>query len=156
QMRAYAELVRLPNVFTAIADIALGWCCVLAGGAGWNTWPLFILIAAASACLYSSGMALNDYFDVEQDREERPFRPIPSGRVARRSAGVGGIGLQVIGLGLAIVAGYLTSGSSWAPPAIALALIVVIDAYDGWLKKTPVGPIAMGACRSLNVLLGLS
>src|SRR5262249_46291461 len=26
----------------------------------------------------------------------------------------------------------------------------------GWLKQTPVGPISMGACRFLNVLLGTS
>jgi 4-hydroxybenzoate polyprenyltransferase len=146
----------LPNIFTAIADIALGWCCILAGGAGWDTWPLVVLIAAASACLYSSGMALNDYFDVEQDRYERPFRPIPSGRVSRRIAGVIGVWLQVVGLCLATLTGYLASGSSWTPPIIALTLTVAIYAYDGWLKKTPFGPIAMGACRSLNVLLGLS
>jgi 4-hydroxybenzoate polyprenyltransferase len=28
--------------------------------------------------------------------------------------------------------------------------------YDGWLKRTWAGPIAMGLCRFLNVLLGLS
>jgi hypothetical protein len=29
-------------------------------------------------------------------------------------------------------------------------------AYDGWLKRTWAGPLAMGACRFLNVLLGVS
>jgi 4-hydroxybenzoate polyprenyltransferase len=28
--------------------------------------------------------------------------------------------------------------------------------YDGWLKRTWAGPAGMGACRSLNVLLGVS
>ena len=28
--------------------------------------------------------------------------------------------------------------------------------YDAWLKNTIVGPWAMGTCRCLNVLLGMS
>ena len=28
--------------------------------------------------------------------------------------------------------------------------------YDAWLKRTPVGPVAMAACRFLNVILGLT
>jgi hypothetical protein len=28
--------------------------------------------------------------------------------------------------------------------------------YDRWLKRTPLGPLGMGACRMLNVLLGMS
>jgi 4-hydroxybenzoate polyprenyltransferase len=39
---------------------------------------------------------------------------------------------------------------------IASFLAVNILLYDGWLKRTWAGPIAMGSCRFLNVLLGLS
>ena len=39
------------------------------------------LLAAASALLYSAGMVLNDVFDVELDRQEQPYRPLPSGRI---------------------------------------------------------------------------
>jgi 4-hydroxybenzoate polyprenyltransferase len=35
-----------------------------------------------------------------------------------------------------------------------LATCIVL--YDGLVKQTPIGPIAMGACRTLNVLLGMS
>ena len=44
--------------------------------------------------LYASGTALNDVFDFEVDRAERPGRPLPSGRVSSRSAAwLGGLGL---------------------------------------------------------------
>ena len=82
--RAYAQLIRLPNVFTALADIALGWLCAVAAGTPAARWPSFLLLMASSACLYSAGMIWNDFFDVEQDQRERPFRPIPSGRISRR------------------------------------------------------------------------
>jgi 4-hydroxybenzoate polyprenyltransferase len=39
---------------------------------------------------------------------------------------------------------------------IALGLVCAILFYDGWLKRTWAGPIGMGSCRFLNVLLGLS
>ena len=44
----------------------------------------------------------------------------------------------------------------WTPLALALLLIATIMLYDGWLKRTWAGPIGMGSCRFLNVLLGLS
>src|SRR3954454_3550433 len=85
--RTYAQLVRLPNVFTAMADICLGG--VAAGGLI-ERWAMFALLLPASACLYCGGMVWNDVFDVEQDRRERPFRPLPSGRISRRRAAVFG------------------------------------------------------------------
>src|SRR6516162_4315085 len=102
-VRLYAQLVRLPNVFTAMADIALG--LLAAGGslAGWGTGLLLLL---ASSCLYSAGMVWNDVFDLEQDRRERPFRPLPSGKVTRRSAAWFGLALLAAGLVWAFLAGF--------------------------------------------------
>src|SRR5262249_19092140 len=39
---------------------------------------------------------------------------------------------------------------------IAVVLVGAILLYDGWLKRTWAGPVGMGLCRALNVLLGLS
>jgi 4-hydroxybenzoate polyprenyltransferase len=162
QLRAYAQLVRLPNVFTAVADIALG---ALAAGALPRRWLPFLLLALTSACLYCAGMVWNDFFDLEQDRKERPFRPIPSGRISRREAGQAGIALFAAGLLFALLAGWALSawrepelgvGFVWTPLVLALFLIAAIFLYDAWLKRTPAGPVGMGACRFLNVLLGLS
>ena len=40
-----------------------------------------LLLVAASVFLYLAGMVLNDVYDVEIDRRERPDRPLPSGRI---------------------------------------------------------------------------
>jgi 4-hydroxybenzoate polyprenyltransferase len=162
QLRAYAQLVRLPNVFTAVADIALG---ALAAGALPSRWLPFLLLALTSGCLYCSGMVWNDFFDLEQDRKERPSRPIPSGRVSRGTAARFGAALFAAGLFVAGLAGWTISawrdpetGSPlvWTPLILALFLIAAILLYDGWLKRTLAGPLGMGLCRFLNVLLGLS
>ncbi len=149
---AYARLVRLPNVFTALADIGLG--LLAAGGA--TPWPAAVLLCAASAALYCGGMVWNDYFDIDQDRRERPFRPLPSGAVSPAAAMRLGIALLAGGWLGAAVAGVHAGGFDPTPAVLAGCLVAAILLYDRWLKRTPAGPVGMGACRFLNVLLGCS
>jgi 4-hydroxybenzoate polyprenyltransferase len=146
ELRDYAQLVRLPNLPTALADICLG---ALAAGALPQHGFSFAVLLLASACLYSAGMVFNDYFDLEQDRRERPFRPLPSGRITPRQAARLGSVLLAAGVLLTLPAG---GTSVW----VAVCLVGAILAYDGWLKRTWAGPLAMGTCRFLNVLLGVS
>jgi 4-hydroxybenzoate polyprenyltransferase len=143
---AYARLVRIPNVFTALADIALGG---LVTGA-FHTAPVALaLLALASACLYSAGMVLNDIADLAEDTRDRPFRPLPSGAVSLTRAKLLTAGLFAGGLlASAAVSGYAL--------AVAGALVVAIGLYDLWLKRTWFGPVSMALCRFGNVLLGLS
>jgi 4-hydroxybenzoate polyprenyltransferase len=142
----YAQLLRLPNVFTAFADILLG---TLATGV-WFSRPVpAALLLLASGCLYCAGMVWNDYFDLEIDKKERPFRPLPSGKISTRTAA---------GLGLGLLAGGIAfaGAASLSALVIALILAIAIMLYDGMLKATPIGPVNMGLCRFLNVLLALS
>ncbi len=153
---AYLQLGRVPNVCTALADVMMGHVFVLGAFA---PVPRFAALLAASAALYIAGMVLNDVFDVEVDRRERPQRPLPSGRVSLTVARRLGWGLLASGCLLAWLAGFLPPRDSawpWLPGAIGTALALAIVSYDGWLKETWLGPFNMGLCRSLNVLLGLS
>lgn len=146
-MRALLELIRLPTVFTAMADVLLGF--TLTHGVIAPHWGPFGLLLATTVALYFSGMIFNDVYDVEQDRLERPQRPIPSGRISRRTATVLGLVLQGLGLITASLVG-------WPSLALAALLVLAIHAYDGLLKRTFVAPLAMGSCRFLNVLLAAS
>lgn len=150
-MRAYFQLVRLPNVFTAMADILLGF---LLTHAALQPWPQFALLLAASSLLYLAGMVLNDYFDREQDARERPFRPIPSGRVPLRAAIALGAGLLSGGVALGWIA--TTVSGDPRPGIVATLLAAAVLLYDAVAKRTIAGPLVMGACRTLNVLLGMS
>jgi 4-hydroxybenzoate polyprenyltransferase len=104
-------------------------------------------------------MVLNDVFDIEQDRAERPQRPLPSGRISYAFARSLGFGMLLVGLLSGVIAGLLPSSEpvlTWRPGAVAGLLALCIVGYDAWLKRTPWGPVAMGGCRFLNVLLGMS
>jgi 4-hydroxybenzoate polyprenyltransferase len=158
RLRAYAQLVRLPNVFTAFADIGLGALATWALAGGYPTpwwWVSFGCLLAASGCLYGAGIVWNDFFDLEQDQRERPFRPLPSGRVTRQAAARLGTALLGTGLGFATLGGWRAEGLDGTPLLLAVLIAVAVLLYDGWLKRTWAGPLGMGACRFLNVLLGL-
>jgi hypothetical protein len=146
-IRPWLQLIRLPNVLTAGADSLAGWLLVTGSSAEPGRWlPLVV----SSMVLYASGTALNDVFDFEIDRSERPNRPLPSGQISRRAAGwLGGLGL-LLGPALAGMSGTPASG------IVAAVLAVCIVGYDGGMKHTWLGPVFMGACRGLNLLLGMS
>lgn len=152
------QLCRIPNVFTAAADVLMGWFLTHPPGiepaAAIAGWGVLLSLVLSSACLYVAGMVLNDVFDVELDRRERPQRPIPSGRVTLRAAQLVGFELLLLGVACGWLASYLAD--TWRPGAVATLLAVAVLAYDAWLKRTPLAAGAMGACRFLNVLLGMS
>ncbi len=182
QLLAYAQLVRLPNTFTALADILLGALATgfLAGRGNWfwsrlfaddksnlaslgqeiASWCTLLSLLLASTLLYWSGMVWNDYFDLDQDRLERPGRPLAAGKVSLGGARVLGSMLMAGGLLLSFLAGLGNDADGlvirWRPLGIAACLVVAIFMYDGVFKKTWAAPILMGLCRFLNVLLGLS
>lgn len=150
-LRSYLQLFRAPNVFTALADILLGFLIT-----HFSLQPVgpLVLLLLASALLYTAGMVLNDVFDIRQDTRERPQRPLPSGRIGIGTAATLGFGFLIGG----IIAGWsasLATGQLYSG-AVATLLALCVLSYDMFLKRTPLGPLGMGACRLLNVLLGMS
>jgi 4-hydroxybenzoate polyprenyltransferase len=137
------ELVRAPAALSVPGDALAG-----AAAAGWPFGRRSVALSASAVCLYWAGMALNDYGDRELDRVERPERPIPSGRVSPGFALGLATGLTAAGVGIAGLVG------GRAALRVALALAATVWAYDLVLKSTPVGPVAMAAARTLDVLLG--
>ena len=159
KFRAYLELLRLPNVFTAIADVMMGYWFALAVGKedhlDRNTeWKSLILLVLSSSCFYLAGMVLNDYFDRNKDLQERPARPIPSRRVPESTALW--LGTQLLVLGIILAATLSVIGHNLNTFLIAIALSAAVVTYDGAFKKNWLGPFGMGACRALNVLMGMS
>jgi 4-hydroxybenzoate polyprenyltransferase len=163
-LRSYAQLLRLPNLPTAMADVAMGFLLVGPQGlpGAWTVagdltqagrWMLGFLLVAA-ALLYAAGVVLNDLMDVERDRQERPDRPLPSGRVSLRAARW--LGSEMLLAGAALACAIAWSLRQPRPAIVAVALALLILLYNRVLKHTPLRSLAMGGCRSLNVLLGMS
>lgn len=148
---AWWQLLRAANVFTAVSNVVAGFLLVQA-----DYQPLapLLLVALASVLLYEAGMVLNDVCDVKLDARERPERPLPSGRIARQTAYRVGLALLASGLVAAGVVSALTR--QWQTAQVAVALAALVVGYNVGAKSTRFGPLIMGGCRMMNVLLGAS
>jgi 4-hydroxybenzoate polyprenyltransferase len=143
----YLRLVRLSNVFTVPSNILAGYfALIMPVHAG--ALQLFLLVSS-SMLIYISGIVFNDYFDIETDLKERPYRPLPSGRIAKRTA-------FTIGVVSMISANLIAFGAGLNSCVVSALISAIVIGYDYRLKKTNAGPIAMGLARSLNVILGAS
>ena len=141
----YLQLIRPANVATALADVLAGFA--VAGLARPTALPWLLI---STGCLYAGGIVLNDYFDRDLDAVERPERPIPSHRVSPARAAALGTGL----LGAGILA---ASVSGTAAGLVAVGISAAVLLYDAWGKHQGLfGPINMGTCRGLNLLLGVA
>ncbi|WP_438947147.1 SCO3242 family prenyltransferase [Streptomyces bicolor] len=138
-----AQLVRAPAALSVPGDVIAG-----AAAAGRPLGVRTLGVIGSSVCLYWAGMALNDYADAAVDSVERPDRPVPSGRVPRRTALGVAVGLTAAGLGLAAAAGGRRSLLGAVP------LAGLVWAYDLGLKNTSAGAVAMAGARTLDVLGG--
>jgi 4-hydroxybenzoate polyprenyltransferase len=144
-MKPFLRIVRLPNVITAACNSLAGAFCA---GISIERWPVLAGLAVVSMTIYAAGILLNDLFDLEEDRRERPNRPLPAGEIRTRTVSVVAIVLIVAGLVSAFAISVPVS-------AVALALVASVLGYDAGLKRTFLGPFVMGLCRGLNFGLGL-
>ncbi|WP_306014366.1 MULTISPECIES: UbiA-like protein EboC [unclassified Allomuricauda] len=156
RLKAYLQLCRPANLPTAAADVLAGTAIsgLFAVDGAFQLADIavlpFLLLVMAPVFLYAGGVVLNDVFDIEIDRVERPERPIPSGVVPLGKARSLGFVLLAVGIGLAFFVGKTTG-------LIAVFLALSILSYDKFAKHHPIlGPLNMGVCRGLNLLMGIS
>lgn len=145
--------MRPANIVTAVSDVLAG---ITISGFFFNshfdlnnTQPV-LLLCLSTIGLYGGGVVFNDVFDAELDSIERPERPIPRGIVTKKEASILGAILLLMGI---------ISGFAWTIVSGFIATVITIAAlvYDKWGKHHPVaGPLNMGLCRGLNLLLGVS
>jgi len=143
-LKTWLQLFRAPNLFTVPGDPLAGFLLASTGGLSGRAF----LAAGASLCFYSGGLLLNDLLDFEEDRRERPERPLPSGAVQGGVVLGVAIALGLLGLGLCALAGG-------AAVRAGMCIIVSVVVYNAGLKRVPLaGAINMGLCRGFSVLLG--
>jgi 4-hydroxybenzoate polyprenyltransferase len=143
---AYLQLLRPANIVTAWADILAGFA---ASGYVGELTPLAWLLLATTG-LYGGGIVFNDVFDAKLDAEERPERPIPSGRASVLGATI----LGSIFLSVGLIAALQVSTKSATVAAIVACMALLYDAVGK--HNAVLGPINMGVCRGGNLLLGVS
>ncbi|MFC6825587.1 geranylgeranylglycerol-phosphate geranylgeranyltransferase [Halopelagius fulvigenes] len=108
------------------------------------------IVAAVAATIFATaaGNAVNDYFDREIDRINRPSRPIPRGAVSERGA---------LWFSVALFAGAVVSAAVLPVTAIAIAVVnlVALLAYTELFKGLPgVGNVVVAYLTGSTFLFG--
>jgi geranylgeranylglycerol-phosphate geranylgeranyltransferase len=144
-MKPYLQLIRPVNFI--ITGISIYVSCLLAGGTLQQFLPMFFA-SLAGACIAAGGMVINDIFDIEIDRINKPNRPLPSGAIGLFDALMFYAALSGAGI---VMSAYTTT------PAviIAFAAIPIIFFYSYKFKSTPLfGNIIVGGLTGLAFIFG--
>lgn len=137
-------LGRVSNLPTVWSNCLAAW--LLAGGG--PTWRL-AAVALGGSLLYLGGMYLNDYLDVEFDRQHRPNRPIPAGYIRA-------VHVRDLGLGLILAGILVLVFVARADVILTYALVVAIGVYDLAHKAVQFSPMLVALCRFLLYLVTAS
>lgn len=145
--------MRPANIVTSVSDVLAG--IAISGFLVNANFPrddifLTILLCISTIGLYGGGVVFNDVFDAALDKVERPERPIPKGTVTITEAAILGSILLLAGI---VTAACVSKASCLLAISIAVAALI----YNKWSKHHVLaGPLNMGLCRGLNLLLGIS
>jgi geranylgeranylglycerol-phosphate geranylgeranyltransferase len=147
--RGLLELTRPGNALAAGLLTFVG--AFVAGGVlGTGLAGAFAWVAAVVATVLAvgAGMAINDYFDREIDRVNRPDRPIPSGVVSPREALAFSGLLFGVAVALAVTLPALAVG-------IAVVNLLALVAYTEFFKGLPgLGNALVGYLTGSTFLFG--
>lgn len=149
----WVQLVRFPNVFSLFANCAAASIIAVGSLSRLNTViPLFFV----SALAYWAGMIFNDVNDLEEDRKHRPDRPLAAGKISPAVASHVATAMLMLGLLiLSIVVVRAKGYTEWMVYSLGCycLLWLSIRLYNSQLKATLLGPLLMGLCRALNILV---
>jgi len=101
-----------------------------------------------------SSMIINDYYDIEIDKINRPERPIPRGSISLKQAKILWVSTILIGIILSIIHSLLFNIGFLVP------IIVVFMAFIGWFyaawgkKSGFIGNIIVGISFSIGLIYG--
>ena len=146
----FFRLMRPANIVTSVADVLAG---IAISGYLMNIetdyFPV-LMLSISTIGLYGGGIVFNDVFDADLDKIERPERAIPSGAVKLNEAIFLGSFLLLSGIAAAFTIAALSG-------IIAILISFFALLYNKYSKHHSfLGPLNMGLCRGLNLLLGVS
>lgn len=144
----WLRVMRISNLPTCITNVmtgcGLGILSLPADAPGpWIDPVRFGLVLLGVCAFYTGGMILNDVVDATRDAVDSPTRPIPAGRLDRRSTGIVACILLAAGWVACTLAG------DWSGGVAATALLLSILLYELLHGATWPAVVLMGLCRSL-------
>ena len=149
RLRGWFQLIRLPLLFTVLADPLTGF--LIAGGLAQGTRGY---ARAATVCFISFAMSLfgiitNDLADIQLDMTQHPDRPLPRGVVSPRAASY----VSQLCFLAAVIPSFCLG---WRFSFVTLVALISIYSYNFYVKYRPKrASVMMAVMRDLTFGLGI-
>jgi geranylgeranylglycerol-phosphate geranylgeranyltransferase len=145
KLRAYLDLTRPINVVITLLSIPVA---SMLAGARMMQWREMVLAALTGGLVAAGANSINDYFDVEIDRTNKPTRPIPRGDVSRQEAWTEWLVLSSVAITVNL---FLPTSAL----AIVVVAVVLLYWYSARLKRTIVaGNLVVGLMTGMAFVYG--
>ena len=137
-------LLRPVNAAIVYLAVVSGAATVTGSLADWR-----IMAGALSASLVlMSGNAINDVYDVESDRVNKPHRPLPRGDLTKRDAETISVVLAI----LAVIVGYMININCFL---VSILYASVFYFYAVWLKPLGfIGNVVVSSGTGVSLIFG--
>ncbi len=126
-MKSFVKIIRPLNCFITFIAIFVG--AVFCSKGSLNI-GIIVLASISGALTAAAGNVINDIFDLEIDKINRPERPLPKGKISKNEATVFYIFLNT----LALIGSYIINLNAFLT---VLFTVILLFVYSYKLKKIP-------------------
>ncbi len=144
-VKSYIELIRLPNCLIIALATYVGY---IVSSTSLQVSEKLLVLMLSSFFIAAGGNSINDYFDLEIDKVNKPWRPIPSGRISPNTAYKFSLLMFLIGT----ILSFLTNIQCILLAVLATLLLYY---YSKMIKRKGfLGNITIATLSALNLLYG--
>ena len=145
KLNPYISILRPLNGIMSMVAVYIG--ALIAGAMIIPTLPIVFGMAVVFL-ISGAGMIINDIFDIEIDKVNKPKRPLPSGRMKKKTAWIYAALLFIIGNAIAFYIGI-------NPFIVSVFASIILIAYAAKLKKVLlIGHLGVSLMVALTFIFG--
>ena len=156
---AFFRLVRYPNlIFIVITQLLFYYCFIFTSGSPAGAYQVkllpenFLLLMLASVFIAAAGYIINDYFDLNIDKINKPSKIIIEKIIKRRWAIVWHLGLTSAGVLLSFYVGFMIGNSLLGIMNLLCAVLLWVYSTT-FKKKLLIGNIIISLLTAWTVLV---
>ncbi|MGV3529153.1 MAG: geranylgeranylglycerol-phosphate geranylgeranyltransferase [Flavisolibacter sp.] len=150
-LAAFLRLIRWPNLVFIIITQVIFYTCVYMPLYGQLQNKKFIILVIASLFIAAAGYIINDYFDINIDRVNKPAKNVVDRVIHRRSAIIWHFVLSLLGV---VLTGWAVGLSGWYIVLANLVSVFLLWFYStSFKRKYVIGNVVISLLTSWTILV---
>lgn len=151
-MIAFLKLIRYKNLLMVVLTMVLTKYALINSFTSTISDTLFILLTISILCITTSGYIINDVFDIEADKINKPTKVFVGTTISKKNALLLYYILSILGLALGVYASYLKENISYV--IFFIGTIILLYWYSKLLKRIAIiGNIVTAFLVALTIFM---